>query len=136
MRKSSLAFFIDWLENYMHELPITESILEIAIRHGQQAQAVRVTDLYLVIGQLSSIVDDSIQFYWDIISHNTICEGATLHFERVPAQLLCLDCGHSYGFENELSACPICDSIRVKVTAGEEFQLQSIEVETDKETES
>lgn len=118
----------------MHELPIAESILEIAVRHGQQAQAARVTDLYLVIGQLSSVVDDSIQFYWDIISRDTICEGATLHFERVPALLLCQDCGHSYGFQHELSACPACDSIHVKITAGEEFQLQSIEIETDKET--
>ncbi|MCB9418729.1 MAG: hydrogenase maturation nickel metallochaperone HypA [Ardenticatenaceae bacterium] len=119
----------------MHELPITESILEIAVRHGEQANAARVTDLYLVIGQLSSIVDDSIQFYWDIISRDTICEGATLHFERVPAQLLCLDCGHSYGFDYELSACPICDSTHIKVAAGEEFQLQSIEIETNKEIE-
>lgn len=119
----------------MHELPITENILEIAVRHGQQAQAVRVTNLYLVIGQLSSIVDDSIQFYWDIISKGTMCEGATLHFERVPARLLCLDCDNSYGLQQELSACPNCGSVRVKVTAGEEFQLQSIEVETDKETE-
>lgn len=114
----------------MHELPITESILDIAVRHGQQADAVRVKDLYLVIGQLSSIVDDSIQFYWNIISKDTICEGATLHFERIPAQLLCEDCEHTYGFEHELTACPHCDGRRVKVTAGEEFQLQSIEIET------
>jgi hydrogenase nickel incorporation protein HypA/HybF len=114
----------------MHELPISESILDIAVRHGQQANAVRVKDLYLVIGQLSSIVDDSIQFYWDIISKDTICEGATLHFERIPAQLLCNDCNHIYGYEHELIACPNCDSSSVKVIAGEEFQLQSIEIET------
>ena len=117
----------------MHEFPITENILEIAVRHGQQANASRVTDLYLVIGQLSSVVDDSLQFYWDIISKDTICEGATLHFERIAAQLECQDCSHSYGFEHTLSACPACDSIRVKVIAGEEFQLQSIEIETDKD---
>lgn len=114
----------------MHELPVTESILDIAVRHGRQAGAARVTNLYLVIGQLSSIVDDSIQFYWDIISRDTICEGAILHFERIPAQLLCLDCNHTYGFERELTACPNCDGSRVKVISGEEFQLQSIVVET------
>ncbi len=120
----------------MHELSITENILEIAVRHGQQAGAARVTELHLVIGQLSSIVDDSIQFYWDIISRDTICEGAILQFERIPAQFLCLECGHTYGYEHQLSACPACDSVQVKVTAGEEFQLKSIEVETEKETES
>ena len=113
----------------MHELAITESVLDIALRHGQQANAKRVTDLYLVIGQLSSIVDDSVQFYWDIVSRDTICGGAKLHFERIPAQFLCLDCQHAYEFQQELSACPNCDSIRVRVTAGEEFQLQSIEIE-------
>jgi hydrogenase nickel incorporation protein HypA/HybF len=40
-----------------------------------------------VIGRLASIVDDSIQFYWDMISEGTICQGAKLHFKRVPAEL-------------------------------------------------
>jgi hydrogenase nickel incorporation protein HypA/HybF len=120
----------------MHELPITENILEIAVRHGQQAGAVRITELHLVIGQLSSIVDDSIQFYWDIVSRGTICEGAILQFERISAQFLCLDCGNTYGYEHQLSACPACDSVRVKVIAGEEFQLKSIEIDTEKETQS
>jgi hydrogenase nickel incorporation protein HypA/HybF len=113
----------------MHELPIAENILHIALDHAAQAGASRVTDLHLVIGQLSSIVDDSIQFYWDIISQETLCAGATLHFERVPATLRCQDCGHTYTLTRELMACPQCDSIRLKVIAGEEFRLESIEVE-------
>jgi Zn finger protein HypA/HybF involved in hydrogenase expression len=72
----------------MHELAVTESILEIALRHGQPAQARKITDLYLVIGQLSSIVDDSVQFYWDFISKNTPAEGAS--FSRIPAEFCCL----------------------------------------------
>ena len=32
----------------MHELAVTESILEIAKKYAQQAGASRVTDLYLV----------------------------------------------------------------------------------------
>jgi hydrogenase nickel incorporation protein HypA/HybF len=60
----------------MHELMVTESILEIALRHAGQAGAVRVTDLFLVVGDLSSIVDDSVQFYWDFVSEGTAAEGA------------------------------------------------------------
>jgi hydrogenase nickel incorporation protein HypA/HybF len=63
----------------MHELPVAENVLEITLRHARQANATRVTDLYLVVGQLSSIIDDSLQFYWDIISKDTIAEGAVLH---------------------------------------------------------
>lgn len=118
----------------MHELAITENILNIATRHAEAANAGRVTDLHLVLGQLSSIVDDSVQFYWDIISRDTICEGAQLHFERVPAGLRCLECGHEYTLDRELMACPQCDSIRVKIEQGEEFYLDSIEIEEKKVT--
>jgi len=38
----------------------------------KKANASKVTGINLVIGQLSSIVDDSIQFYWDTISEGTI----------------------------------------------------------------
>ena len=114
----------------MHELPITQNILAIAERHGRHAGATRITDLYLVIGQLSAVVDESVQFYWDIVSRDTLCAGAALHFERVPARLRCQDCGCDYGLEGELMACPRCDSIQVTITAGQEFQLRSIEIET------
>ncbi len=114
----------------MHELAVTENILSIAVRHAQQANAVRVTELHLVIGALSSIVDDSVQFYWDMISQGTLCEGARLHFDRRPAELMCLDCHCVYRLDSELTDCPQCGGAHIKVTAGEEFYLDSIEVET------
>lgn len=115
----------------MHELAVTENILEITLRHANQADATRVTDIYLVIGRLSSIVDDSIQFYWDIMSENTLCAGAALHFERIPARLLCLDCNKEYTLDADLEPCPFCQSPHIKVIAGEEFFVASIEVEKE-----
>jgi hydrogenase nickel incorporation protein HypA/HybF len=114
----------------MHELSVTESLLEIALRHGKSANASRITDLFLVIGQLSSIVDDSVQFYWDMISKDTLAEGALLHFERIPIRILCLDCQNSFEPVGEELACPCCRSTRIEITAGEEFFLEAINVET------
>jgi hydrogenase nickel incorporation protein HypA/HybF len=113
----------------MHELSVTENILEIAVRHGQNAGAARITNLYLVIGQLSSIIDDSVQFYWDIISKDTLAENAQLHFRRIPTQLRCLECNREFTPVKEDFACPECGSIRVKVSAGEEFFLEAIDIE-------
>lgn len=114
----------------MHELTITESLLEIALRHARKANASTITDLYLVIGQLSSIVDDSVQFYWDIIAKDTLAEGATLHFKRIPTKILCLDCKNQYMPNDNSMACPNCESIKVKIISGEEFFLEAINVET------
>jgi hydrogenase nickel incorporation protein HypA/HybF len=113
----------------MHELPFAQSILEIALRHALTSNARRVTDLYLTIGQLSSVVDDSIQFYWDIISEDTVCEGALLHFERNPGMLECTDCGNTYSITEELIPCPQCGSMLIRVIGGDDFRLDSIDIE-------
>ena len=113
----------------MHELAITEQIADIAIRHGEKNAAEKITDLYLVIGELSSVIDDSVQFYWNLITEDTICEGAKLHFKRIPAQFLCKDCGHKYGLEEgELVPCPKCKSTKMEILEGKEFHLDSINI--------
>ncbi|HHN94102.1 MAG TPA: hydrogenase maturation nickel metallochaperone HypA [Anaerolineae bacterium] len=114
----------------MHELSITQSVLEIALRHAEQAHAARITQLNLVIGELSTIVDDSVQFYWDIISRGTIAEGAVLHFERVPGVLRCLNCGHTFPLNGEDFSCPRCGDRQVITAGGDDFRLDSIEIET------
>lgn len=113
----------------MHELSVTESILEIALRHAEKANAQRITDLYLVIGQLSSIVDDSVEFYWDIIAKETIAAGANLHFKRLPTEVLCLACENRFSPNNVDYTCPQCRSSQIKIVQGEEFLLEAINIE-------
>ena len=112
----------------MHELGITQNLLDLALRHAKAADAKRITALHLVIGELSSVVDDSVQFYWDFVSKGTIAERSILHFERIDATLQCQECGHEFPRTAEY-ACPGCGSSQVAVKSGDEFYLQSIEVE-------
>jgi hydrogenase nickel incorporation protein HypA/HybF len=113
----------------MHELAVTESILEIANKHALQAQALRVTDIYLVIGRLSSIVDESVQFYWQMIAQNTLCQDSMLHFQIVPAQLTCLECQTVFEIIDRTTPCPNCGGYQLKISAGEEFYVDSIAIE-------
>lgn len=118
----------------MHELAVTQSVLEIVERHAQQAGAARVTDIFLCLGSLSSIVDDSVQFYWEVITTGTICECSKLHFSRIPAKVLCLDCQTEYTLDHDLIPCPSCGSPRIKIVAGDEFRVDSIEIEKESES--
>jgi hydrogenase nickel incorporation protein HypA/HybF len=113
----------------MHELPVTQSLLEIALRHAQQSDAQRILSLNIVLGQFATIVDDSVQFYWDLIAQDTIAAGARLNFRRVPAELLCLECDQRYIPGPEELDCPACHSTNVKIISGKEFFLESIDVE-------
>lgn len=112
----------------MHELPITQSILDISLRHAHDANAQRITDIHVVIGQLSSFVDDAIQMYWDIISDGTIAVGATLHFRRIPAEIRCEQCQQTYSIRERDFICPHCGSCRGEVICGDELYVESIDV--------
>lgn len=114
----------------MHELPVTQAVLDTALNAAQQAGATRIVAIDLVIGELSGIVDDSVQFYFDILSQGTGAAGAVLRFRRQPAQARCLDCDHSYNAAPPLASfCPECGSLRLQVTGGRQFFLESIEID-------
>jgi hydrogenase nickel incorporation protein HypA/HybF len=111
----------------MHELSITEGILAIAVG---AAGGRRITTINLVIGDLSSFVDESVQFYFDMLSRGTLAEAATLHFDRQPASATCRDCGHVFGVKAPLiPECPQCGCARLAITGGRELRVESIEVE-------
>lgn len=114
----------------MHELAVTESLLALALKHAHQSGATRVHTLNLIVGQLSSIVDDSVQFYWEFVAKDTIAEGAKLSFRRVSALLACRDCGFEYSPDGRDLVCPNCSGVNIRIVQGEEFSLESIDIDT------
>ncbi|MDY7041868.1 MAG: hydrogenase maturation nickel metallochaperone HypA [Chloroflexota bacterium] len=113
----------------MHELGITENILRIAVEHAERAGARRITDISIVIGDLSSVVDDSVQFYFDFLSQGTLAEEARLHFHRVAARLRCRQCEQEFTPRDMDWHCPNCEAQGGEVIAGREFYVETIEVE-------
>ncbi len=109
----------------MHELPITQEILRIALAHANQQ---RIASLTLVIGDLTGFVDDSIQFYFNILAQGTVAEGATLHFKRVPVRFRCRRCRTEFTPPPQQWQCPTCQALGGDVIAGKEFLVESIEI--------
>jgi hydrogenase nickel incorporation protein HypA/HybF len=114
----------------MHELSVTQSVLDIVLRHAKQSHACRVLGINLVIGDLTGFVDESIQFYFDFMSKETLAEGARLNFERVPAKVRCTSCSAVYiPPDSRLWACPECEALGGEIISGREFSVASIEIE-------
>ena len=114
----------------MHELSVTQSILDIALRHAEQAGAERILAVNLVIGDLTGFVDDSIQFYFDFLTQETIAQDAQLRFDRVQARVRCQACGAEYAPpDSRLWTCPECEALGGEIIAGREFSMASIEIE-------
>jgi hydrogenase nickel incorporation protein HypA/HybF len=113
----------------LHELSVTQSVLDIALAHAQRAGASRIVRVHLAVGALSGIVDESVQFYFDFVSRDTLAEGAKLVFRKVPAQFRCQSCGAEYEPDGSDWTCPLCGELRPKAVGGRELLVESIEVE-------
>jgi hydrogenase nickel incorporation protein HypA/HybF len=113
----------------MHELPVSQNILDICIKHAEDANATKITNINIVIGQFASIVDDSLCFYWDIIAKNTIASDSALNFKRITAKFECRECKTIFDWQDVQGECPNCNSPKVHLIAGNEFFVESIEVE-------
>ncbi len=110
----------------MHELSITEAMLDIVMAH---ASGRRVVDVHVTVGELSSYVDESISMYWTELSRGTLAEGARLHFTKETATLRCLDCQMEFPMSAADFICPHCGSLHALPHGGRECRVESIEVE-------
>ena len=113
----------------MHELPVTEQLLEIVLDHARKAEARRVLKVNLVIGELTRFVGESIQFYFDMLSKETEAEGASLSVIHIPAKATCRQCKMEFHPEGMDWSCPACGGPAEEVMGGREFHVESIEVE-------
>lgn len=105
-------------------------MLDLALEHMHKAGADRIVAIDIVVGELTSLVDDSVQFYFDILSRDTPASGAVLRFRREAAEGRCLDCDHGFPVIPPLERlCPECGSLALQVTGGREFYVESIEVD-------
>ncbi|UCH51992.1 MAG: hydrogenase maturation nickel metallochaperone HypA [Chloroflexota bacterium] len=122
---NTLTYFL----HQMHELGVTENIVNIALTKAGEAQANKVIRINLVVGELSGFVPDCIQFYFDSLSKDTITQGAILHFELVPTQLCCRNCSTIFQPKDTLWSCPKCQGQSIEIFKGRELYIESMEVE-------
>lgn len=113
----------------MHEMAVTANILHLVLDETERAGASRVKKITLVIGELSSILDDSVQLYFDLLCEDTPAAGATLEFKRVAATLRCRNCGHTFTKQGSSFVCPACGGDGALTGDAKEFYIESIEVE-------
>lgn len=114
----------------MHELPATQGMLQVALDAAAEAGGGRIREIHLMVGDLASMVDDSVQFYFDLLSRGTAAEGARLVFRREPATLTCAACGLETDVRPPLPpACPQCEDLRIRVSGGQAFRVESLEVD-------
>ncbi|MCL2785240.1 MAG: hydrogenase maturation nickel metallochaperone HypA [Propionibacteriaceae bacterium] len=112
----------------MHELSLCRSISSIALR---AAQGRKVAVIELDVGQLRQVVPETLVYCWTIVAQTTPLEGSRLRINHIPGVLHCRDCAHDTHLSSGLAIlrCTSCGSPSVDVVHGEEFSVNSLELE-------
>jgi len=113
----------------MHELAITQSMLDLVLEQAGEIGAKEVGRINLVIGEMCGVVDECVQFYFNFLSKGTIAEGAALSFTMVPTAVRCRGCNKSFELKEFDWTCPYCRGNSLEIIAGKELFVESIEVE-------
>lgn len=113
----------------MHEMGIMEGVLDSALKSAQQAHALRIRKITLSIGDMTECIDDALQFSFEILSENTLAQGATLVLNKVSPRSVCLDCHKEFDHDRFHRQCPYCQSYSTDLIAGRELSIDSIEVD-------
>jgi hydrogenase nickel incorporation protein HypA/HybF len=114
----------------MHELAVMGYLLESVEERARLAGASKVLTINLVVGERSGFVDDSLLFYFDLLTPDTVAEGARLHVRRTPMRFHCAACDHDYAPVGVDFDCPTCGVVGQVRDDGTQMLIESIEIET------
>src|SRR5262249_49731682 len=110
----------------VHELSLSSAIVNTG---GKHAAGRRGTSVHMRIGAPGQVVPDSLDFYFDIVARDTVCEGAALEQDLIPARLCCGGCEREWKIDFPIFRCEDCGGTDVTVMSGDEFEVESIDVE-------
>lgn len=122
----------------MHELQLTQSILDTVLAAARKSGLRRICTIRLVIGELRELRQEWLQHYFDYLSAGSAAERARLLVRTVPAALGCEDCGCEFpapidptqagpGGAWDTTRCPGCRGANLCLVRGREFLIQDME---------
>ena len=112
----------------MHEQSIVGYLLSMAIEDAKKDNAKRIISIKLVVGELTGVEKDAVEFYFGFMAKGTIAEGASLEFSFIKPQLRCRDCDIIFPRDNLGFNCPQCKKKAIELVGGRELYIDSMEI--------
>lgn len=113
----------------MHEASIAKNIIELIETEFSTLKFKKINSIKLRIGELSGIYPESLEYYFQELSKNTILENAKLQFEKAPIRVKCIICNNEFEIVDIGFECPNCISSRYNIIGGDELEIINMEIE-------
>ena len=119
----------------MHEFSICESLVRVVLEElgrlpataGQPPRLLKARD---VCGCLQSIVPESLQLAYEVLTRDTRAQGSLLEVVSAPAHGECQACGWTGEVTAPFFICGTCGATDVTLVSGKQIHLASLEVDT------
>lgn len=105
----------------MHELSIATSMVELIERELKGRGLTKVSEVKVVVGELSNVVPEALEFCWEVAARGTPAEGSKLVIETRPITARCKACSHDFPVQDYSFLCPRCGSGETEQTGGSEL---------------
>lgn len=113
----------------MHELAITQGILEIAEREAAKRNSCRITRIKLQIGEFTGVVKEALEFSFEVIKQDTLAEHAQLEIEVVKLRKRCPNCDEVFDSKDQFDFfCPECNA-PAEIISGREMKIEYIDLD-------
>lgn len=112
----------------MHELSICESILNVIEDAARRDGFTRVSRVRLEIGRFAGVEIAALRFGFEVVTRNSLAEGATLEIDEPPGRAWCFDCSGTVTLSDRLAPCPRCGGARLQPTGGDDLRIKDLEV--------
>ncbi|SDC77394.1 MULTISPECIES: hydrogenase maturation nickel metallochaperone HypA [unclassified Candidatus Frackibacter] len=113
----------------MHEMSLMQSIFEQLETEIKKRELTKVSAVKLAVGQLTAAVPSALEFCFEYFAKDTVCEGAELIIEEVPAKGYCHDCEQEFAIDKRF-ICPKCNSTNTETISGRELYIDYITVDS------
>lgn len=113
----------------MHELAVTKGLLKICLEEGEKHKIKKIRKINIKVGELTDLLPACIEYYFNIVSKDTIAENTKINVENIPVEIKCNECGYSGVLGKNNYVCPKCKGIVYEITKGKEFYLDTMEVD-------
>ena len=117
----------------MHEMALCTEVVKSVIAIAEEADAVRVNEVSMMIGEMRDIIIDMFDSFFHYLAKDTIAEDAVVVYTTVPLTVECNDCGQRFPLDvraKQTVGCPHCSGHSYKLVSGDEFLIESIDVTT------
>ncbi len=112
----------------MHEMSLAENILQLIEDTARKQQFTQVLTVWLEIGQLACVEKESLRFYFDVVTQDSIAQQAKLKIIEITGQALCSQCNQNIAITAYHEACPHCGGHALQVIQGDGMQITELEV--------